>query len=524
MPEIEFTIRWPDGETRRCISPSRSIEGAIVTGARYPVDELVRRVRDAIELGSARLRELRGFGCSAATQLVDELRATAETFSADQLVAIERMRGVRPRRRFPGPSIVEGHRTVVIVGGGQAGLAASWELTQRSIDHVVLERDRLAASWRDQRWDEFCLVTPNWQCQLPGHPYDGDDPDGFMLKASIIDYIERYADLFGPPLWEGTAVTEVTRSDRRFTVTTPRGALTCDHVILAVGGYHSPRIPAIGEALPEAITQLHSSAYRNHTSLPDGAVLVVGSGQSGAQIAEDLHLAGRKVHLAVGSAPRVARRYRGRDCVAWLHDIGHYRMPITEHPEGLGARREPNHYVTGRGGGRDIDLRAFASEGMRLHGRLVAGEGARLRFAADLERNLDAADATAERIKDTIDRWILGQDLDAPHEPRYEAAWHPPYDGGEPLELVAAGVTTVVWATGFRPNWSWVKLPVFDELGHPEHDRGVTKVDGLNVLGLPWLHTWGSGRFAGIAEDARHVVDRIAEHVGRVAGTARSAA
>jgi putative flavoprotein involved in K+ transport len=524
MPEIEFTIRWPDGRTKRCTSPSRSIEGAVVTGAHYPVSEFVRRTHAAFEVGAQRLRAIRGFGCSAAAQLLDELDATAATFGADELVTIERMRGVRPRRRFPGPSLVEGHRTVVVVGGGQAGLAASWELTQRGIDHVILERDRLAASWRDQRWDEFCLVTPNWQCQLPGHPYDGDDPDGFMLKQAIIDYVERYADAFNPPLWEGVEVTEVARAGDRLTVTTPRGVLTCDHVVLAVGGYHIPRIPAIGSSLSAAITQLHSSAYRNHTSLPDGGVLVVGSGQSGAQIAEDLHLAGREVHLAVGSAPRVARRYRGRDCVAWLHDIGHYRMPITAHPEGLSARREPNHYVTGRGGGRDIDLRAFARDGLALHGRLLAGDGTHLRFASDLERNLDAADATAERIKDTIDRWILGQDVDAPVERRYEPVWRPPTDGGEPLDLDAAGVRTVIWATGFTPNWSWVKLAAFDERGHPLHDRGVTKVEGLSVLGLPWLHTWGSGRFAGIAEDAAHVVDRIAEQVGGLADTARSAA
>jgi putative flavoprotein involved in K+ transport len=524
MPEIEFTVGWPDGRTQRCISPSRTIERAIVTGARYPVGEFQRRARSALELGSERLRDLRGFGCSAAVQLIDELDTTAESFAETDLVAIERMRGVRPRRRFPAPEHIEGHRSVVIVGGGQAGLAASFELTQHGIDHVILERDRLAASWRDQRWDEFCLVTPNWQCQLPGHPYDGDDPDGFMLKDSIIDYIERYADAFGPPLYEGVAVTEVAQVQDGFTVTTPRGMLTCDHVVLAVGGYHIPRIPPIGAQLSAAVTQLHSSAYRNHSSLPDGGVLVVGSGQSGAQIAEDLHLAGREVHLAVGSAPRVARRYRGRDCVAWLHDIGHYRMPITEHPEGLSARREPNHYVTGRGGGRDIDLRAFARDGMRLHGRLLAGEGAQLQFAADLPTNLDAADATAERIKDTIDRWILGQDIVAPEEPRYKPVWQPPYDGGEPLDLDVDGVRTVIWATGFVPNWSWLNVAVFDERGYPEHERGITKVEGVSVLGLPWLHTWGSGRFAGIAEDAGHVAEHIAARIGGVAGRARSAA
>jgi putative flavoprotein involved in K+ transport len=510
MPEVEFTVRWPDGRLQRCISPSRGIAQHVVAGGRYPAPEFVRRARSALEGGSLRLQQLRGFGCSSATQLIDELEAAAAPLAPGEVIGVEKVRLARTPRRFPAPPSIDGHRTVVIVGGGQAGLAASWHLTRLGIDHVVLERDQIASSWRYQRWDEFCLVTPNWQCQLPGHPYDGDDPTGFMLKDAIIDYIERYAQRFGPPLYEGVAVTEVARDGEVFTIATSHGELTADHVVLAVGGDHVPRIPPIGERISPTITQLHSSSYRNANSLPDGEVLVVGSGQSGAQIAEDLHLSGRRVHLAVGSAPRVARRYRGRDCVAWLNDIGHYRMPITEHPEGLAARREPNHYVTGRGGGRDIDLRAFAADGMRLHGRLLDADGATLRFAADLEANLDAADATAERIKDTIDRWILGQDIQAPEEPRYQPVWHPPYDGGEPLDLDADRVRTIVWATGFVSDWSWVKLPMFDEQGRPEHLRGVTNVDGLSVLGLPWLHTWGSGRFAGIAEDAEHVTEQIA--------------
>jgi putative flavoprotein involved in K+ transport len=514
MPEVEFTVRWPDGREQRCISPSRSIEQAVVAGGRYPVAEFLRRTRAGLEQGNARLRSMRGFGCSSASELIGDLEAAAAPLDAGAVVGVERVRLVRTPRRYPAPERIDGHRSVVIVGGGQAGLAASWALTQHGIDHVILERDRLASSWRSQRWDAFCLVTPNWQCLLPGHPYDGDDPDGFMLKDAIVDYVERYAERFGPPLHEGVAVTSVARAEGGgFAIATSHGDLTADQVVLAVGGYHVPRIPRIGARMPAAVTQLHSSQYRNPASLPDGAVLVVGSGQSGAQIAEDLHLAGREVHLAVGSAPRVARRYRGRDCVAWLHDIGHYRMPITAHPEGLAARHEPNHYVTGRGGGRDIDLRAFARDGMALHGRLEGCDGATLRFAADLERNLDGADATMERIKDTIDRWIDGQGIDAPVEARYVPAWRPPHGGGAPLDLDADRVRSVVWATGFVPDWSWVELDVFDERGYPEHQRGITTVDGLSVLGLPWLHTWGSGRFAAIAEDALHVCDHIAQQL-----------
>jgi putative flavoprotein involved in K+ transport len=314
-------------------------------------------------------------------------------------------------------------------------------------------------------------------------------------------------------LHEGVAVEAVEAGDDGgFVVRTSHGELTAGQVVLAVGGYHVPVLPSAAQRLPDRVTSLHSSAYRNPSSLPDGAVLVVGSGQSGAQIAEDLHVAGREVHLCVGSAPRVARFYRGRDVVAWLSDIGHYDMPITEHPQGLAARREANHYVTGRDGGHDIDLRRFALEGMRLHGRLAWADGSRLSIAGDLRANLDAADATCERIKDTVDRWIDAQGIDAPTEPRYAAPWSPGVeaDAGGQLDLDAEGISTVIWATGFRSDWSWVHLPAFDGSGYPTHDRGVTTVPGLHVIGLPWLHTWGSGRFAGIARDAEHLGGVIA--------------
>ena len=296
---------------------------------------------------------------------------------------------------------------------------------------------------------------------------------------------------------------------------TSRGELTAEQVILAVGGYHVPRVPRIAAAVESRVTQLHSSSYRNPSSLPDGAVLVVGSGQSGAQIAEDLHLAGRAVHLSVGSAPRVARFYRGRDCVAWLEDMGHYDMAIDDHPEGLAARREPNHYVTGRDGGHDLDLRAFARDGMHLHGRLLGigdlrSPASGFTFADDLTKNLDAADATMERIKDAIDRYIAARGIDAPTEPRYTPVWKPAARGADRDSLAQRDLSTIVWATGFHSDWSWVDIPAFDGAGYPTHHRGVTTVPGLYVLGLPWLHTWGSGRFAGIDQDAGYVADRVA--------------
>ena len=526
MPEVHFTLRWPDGTAQRCVSPSRTIEQALTEGARYPCAELLRRARTALDAGSERVRAKYGFACSAAAQQYEDLDAAAQRHGAggDAIVRVERLRRGPTRPRFPAPDELFGHHDVIVVGGGQAGLAMSWCLGEEGIRHVVLERDRIGHAWRAQRWDSFCLVTPNYQCRLPGLPYPGDDPDGFMVKDEILEYVEGYAASFAPPLHEGVGVTEVARAlGGGFRVRTTRGVLTADNIVLAVGGYHTPRFPPLSAGLPEHVTQLHSSGYRNAASLPDGGVLVVGSGQSGAQIAEDLQLAGRETHLCVGSAPRVARFYRGRDCVAWLEDMGHYDMPITEHPEGTAARKEANHYVTGRDGGRDIDLRAFARDGMRLHGRLLGADGPVLELAGDLPRNLDRADATAERIKDAIDRWIEAQGIDAPAQKRYVPVFEPAGDGGGTLDLDAAGIRTIVWATGFVSDWSWVKLDAFDEHGYPTHDRGVTEVPGLHVIGLPWLHTWGSGRFAGVARDAEHLAGQIVlRRMG--AGHARSAA
>lgn len=401
------------------------------------------------------------------------------------------------------------HHSVVIVGGGQAGLAMSHCLTRHGIDHVVLERDRIAAEWRTRRWDSFCLVTPNWQCDLPGFPYRGADPDGFMGRDEVVRYLEDYAASFRPPVREGVEVTRLTaRRGGGFVLQTGGGELTAEQVVVATGPYQAPVVPRMAERLPERITQLHSSAYRNPGALPAGPVLVVGSGQSGCQIAEDLHLAGRQVHLATGGAPRVARFYRGRDVVAWLHDMGHYDRPVGEEPAPLRA----NHYVTGRDGGRDIDLRALALEGMRLYGRLVAITRGRARFAPDLRANLDAADAVAESIKDAIDGYIAAQGIDAPPEARYVPVWEPP---AEPSCLDLDRIDTVVWATGFRYDHRWIEVPVFDGRGRPVHRRGVTGQAGLYFLGLPWLHTWGSGRFAGVGRDAEYLAARIAAALRR---------
>ena len=415
---------------------------------------------------------------------------------------------------------VERH-AVVVVGGGQAGLSVSWCLTQAGVDHVVLERDTVGHAWRDERWDTFCLVTPNRQCRLPGWEYAGPDPDGFMLRDEVVAFVRGYRDSFPAPVRERVAVTALARDpDGGFGLATTDGPLVADQVVLAVGGYHRPVLPAVADGLPADLVQVHSSAYRNPDQLPAGAVLVVGSGQSGAQITEDLHRAGREVHLCVGSAPRVARRYRGRDVMTWLSESGRYDVPVSRVSDGGRSREKTNHYVTGRDGGHDIDLRAFARDGVQLHGRLRDGTGGVLRFAEDLADNLDAADAVNDSILDGVDAWVDRSGAEAPAQPRYTPVWRPGPAESADVDLRAAGITSVVWASGWRADFSWVDVPVLDAAGYPEHDRGVTPEPGLYVVGLPWLHTWGSGRFLGVGRDAEHVAAAVCERAGaRVAAT-----
>ncbi|HEY0693725.1 MAG TPA: MSMEG_0569 family flavin-dependent oxidoreductase [Kribbella sp.] len=399
-----------------------------------------------------------------------------------------------------------GHHPVVVVGGGQAGLATSWQLTDRGLDHLVLEADRIGNEWRNRRWDSFCLVTPNWQCRLPGFPYAGPDGDGFMLRDEIVSYLENYADSFDVPLVEGVRATKLTQDGDRFLLATDHGTVTADQVVVATGPYQRPRIPRMAERLPSDLVQLHSSQYRNPEQLPAGEVLVVGTGQSGCQIAEDLHLAGRKVHLVTGSAPRVARFYRGRDVVAWLDAMGYYARGVDQFQDVDAVRFRVNHYVTGRDGGRDLDLRKFATEGMQLYGRLIGIDGSRLEFKPDLRANLDHADQVSEGIKDSIDAYIDARGIDAAEEPRYTPVWEPP---SEPAELSIDGINSVVWSTGFRRDDSWIHVPVFDGRGYPTHQRGVTSRPGLYFIGLPWQYTWGSGRFGGVADDAAYLVEQI---------------
>jgi putative flavoprotein involved in K+ transport len=411
------------------------------------------------------------------------------------------------------------HFPVLVIGGGQAGLSMSAVLKQRGVDHLVFETHRVGHAWRTQRWDSFCLVTPNWQCQLPGFDYvedfGGADPHGFMVKDEIVGYFDGFVAKLAPPVREGVAVTALARDAAgHFRVATSIGDYTADNVVVAVGGYHTPKVPRLAERLPSHIVQLHAINYKSPDALPPGEVLVVGSGQSGCQIAEDLHLAGRRVHLAVGSAPRCPRIYRGRDCVDWLADMGQYDLPVDQHPLGEKVRMRANHYVTGRDGGREIDLRKFALEGMVLHGRLKDYADGRVSFHADLKHNLDAADATYVGIGGYIDKYIAENGIDAPPAAEYRAVWEPVEEAVD-LDLAGGEVTSVIWCTGLAPDFGWIEVPVFDGKGYPGHKRGVTDVPGLYFLGLPWLHTWGSGRFCGVGKDAMFLGQQLDARLAR---------
>ena len=402
---------------------------------------------------------------------------------------------------------------VAVVGAGQAGLATSYHLTRQGIEHVVLEEQRIAEAWRSDRWDSFCLVTPNWTVDLPGFAYQGSDPDGFMGRDEIVDYFDRYVGSFSPPVRMGVRATSVEQNDgTAFRVSVANSSFESRAVVVATGSYRRPKIPALAAALPSNIVQLHSSEYKNPSRLPHGAALVVGTGQSGVQIAEELHESGRDLFVSVSSCPRVPRRYRGKDIVWWGKMGGLFERTVDTlkspaekfacHPQG-----------TGRRGGHDIYLRQLANQGVTLLGRILTSDGSRIRLAPDLKENLRKSDEFAENTLKQLDEAVakMGMQLPPDSNPRGIGPSIPVED--DPileLDLGQAGVKSIIWATGYRPDFSFVKLPVFDEKGDPVHRRGVTNVAGLYFVGLEWLYKPKSGLLLGVGEDAEFISAAIA--------------
>ena len=409
----------------------------------------------------------------------------------------------------------------LVVGAGQSGLATSYWLAEAGVEHLVVDRrDRLGGAWHD-RWDEFCLVLPNFTLQLPGMPYDGDDPDGFMGRDDVVKYLSRYASAVNPAVRLEANVTRLSATSDGFEAYAGDVVFQARNVVLATGPYPRPKIPAVSENVAAHIQQLHSDDYRRPGQLADGGVLVVGTGQSGAQIAEELHRAGREVHLAVSKCFAAPRRYRGRDQGWWL-------LQIHQHGAEVGVelklpspalRLMGNPMLSGQRGGHSIDLRRLARDGVRLYGRLESADGTAVRFSDDLAERLEFVETQFDRTQRRLfDAYAAAAGIDAPPDdrPAPDTSWVPPTS--TELDLAAAGIGSVVWSTGYRLDFGWVDFPIFDDMGYPHHTRGVTTQPGLYAVGLPWLHSAASAVAAGVGADAAYIAEHIA---GRLAARPR---
>lgn len=403
---------------------------------------------------------------------------------------------------------------VAVIGAGHAGLTMSWYLGQAGVEHVVLDRrPRLGGGWQD-RWDGFRLVSPNWTTSFPGDPYHGPDRDAFMSREEVIDRVAGYGGRIGAPVHVGVEVRRLSTGGPGFRVETGIGDLFARQVVVAIGSFHRPHVPEISVELPSWLSQVHTDAYRNPSGLPAGAVLVVGSGQSGVQIADELREAGREVYLSVGSAGRVPRRYRGRDFFYWLAMVAVYgdsvgaSLPTVDTMVDPRQKLAANPQLSGHHGDRDVDLRRMAEEGLHLVGRIDAVEGQRLRLRADMSARLSDADAFfGRRFQPIFDDFIAKGGMEAPLDDRGAS----PYEPAEPreLDLRRADISTVIWATGYRPDFTWIDLPIHDGLGFPRQNRGVSDVPGLYFLGLTWQYRQTSATLRGPALDARYLIERM---------------
>jgi len=412
--------------------------------------------------------------------------------------------------------------TALVIGAGHAGLAMGHHLAQRGIDHVILERGEVANAWRHERWESLRLLTPNWQCRLPGQPYTGPDPEGFMGMPALIALLEGYAQRLASPIHTDTRVTAVRATDGGYRVETDRGAWRCRALVIATGATQLPVVPALAEALPPWIESLTPLAYRHPDHLPPGGVLVVGAAATGVQLADELQRSGRQVTLAVGEHLRLPRRYRGRDIQWWLEQAGLLDQRFDEVEDIARARRAPSPQLVGGPSPRDLDLNALSERGVRLVGRLAGLSGTRLQFAGSLAMHCSAADLKLAGLLDNLDAWALAHGrhdaLPAPERPAPTRLPARPCLG---LDLAAGEIRTVLWATGFRPDFSWLQVPVFDARRRLRHHGGVV-APGLYAMGLPFLRRRKSGAIHGADDDARDLADHLAARLAGASSDVRS--
>jgi len=414
--------------------------------------------------------------------------------------------------------------TTVVIGAGQAGLAMSWWLSRRSIDHVVLERGEIANSWKTERWDSLTLLTPNWQSRLPGYGYMGNDPDGFRTMRETIGFIEDYAVAISAPVRARTAVISVRKRGEGYEVVTDQGTWQCDAVVLATGACNLPALPSVSASLPPAIRTLTPLHYRNPAQLDQGGVLVVGASASGVQIADEIQRSGRQVTVAVGEHVRVPRVYRGRDIKWWMDASGVLDQRYDEVDDIVRARNVPSLQLAGFPDRRTIDLNSLTSIGVKLVGRLAGINEGKAQFSGSLRNVCALADLKMNRLLDTIDAWATehGRDGEVAPSQRFEdtrVEESPPLL----LDFARGQVKTIIWATGFRPDYSWLKMPVFDHKGQIRHDGGVVEMPGLYVLGLPFLRRRKSSLIDGVGDDARELSTHLAAYLRKAATNATAA-
>ena len=403
---------------------------------------------------------------------------------------------------------------VLIVGGGQSGLVMSHMLGRKQVPHLVLERQRVAERWRSERWDGLRFQFPNWSVELPGFPFRRTDPDGFASAGEIVDYLDAYAAFVSPPIRCGVTVTRLRASAATggFVAETSEGPVDANQVVVATGPYQKPVLPTLQPG--DGVVQLHASAYRTPEQMPAGAVLIVGSGASGAQIAEELARAGKRVLLSVGRHKRMPRRYRGRDLMWWLVEMGLDRTPVEQ--------RGPDTtlpLITGAYGGHTIDFRRFAAQGITLLGHVESAHDGHLNFAPDLADSLAQGDAAYHAFLDRVDAHVIAQRLELPPDPAARVREPDPRCLTEPirrLSLRDEGISTILWATGYECDFGWIDLPALDGRGLPLHQRGVSAVPGLYFLGLPWLSKMNSSFLVGVGADAAHLAEQIVARPGRI--------